>query len=40
MSGVFIVVGIAVMCFLLYTIKESLERLDGRVSRIEEHLVD
>ncbi len=38
--GVLSVVGIAVVCFLLYKINESLERLDGRVSRIEEHLVD
>ena len=38
--SVLTVVGIAVMCFLLYKIKESLETLDGRVSRIEEHLVD
>ena len=34
------VVGIAVMCFLLYKIKEHLETVDGRVSRIEEHLID
>ena len=38
MSGVVIVAGIAVMCFLLYQIKESLETLVDRVSRIEERL--
>ncbi len=34
------VVGIAVMCALLYKIKETLETLDRRVSSIEEHLTD
>ena len=38
--SVLTVVGIAVMCFFLYQIKEYLERLDRRVSRIEDHLVD
>ncbi len=38
--GVLTVVGIAVMCFFLYQIKECLERLDGRVSSIEDRLVD
>ncbi len=38
--SVLTVVGIAVMCFFLYQIKEILERLDGRVSRIEDQLAD
>ena len=38
--GVLTVVGIAVMCFFLYQIKEILENLDGRLSRIEDQLAD
>ena len=38
--GVLTVVGIAVMCFFLYQIKEILESLDGRLSRIEDQLAD
>ena len=34
------VIGIAAMCFLLYKIKEVLELLNERVSRIEEHVAD